>query len=73
MLIKLPQMILRETTSLTNEILHNRIKKELEQAKNVVIMGHIRPDGDAIGSLLGLAQALRERGQDSSNCFAGSC
>jgi len=56
-------MILRETTSLTNEILHNRIKKELEQAKNVVIMGHIRPDGDAIGSLLGLAQALRERGK----------
>lgn len=46
-----------------NEIIHQRIRAELTQAQNIVITGHIRPDGDAIGSMLGLAQALREQGK----------
>ena len=39
------------------------IKERLEKSKNVVIASHIRPDGDAIGSLLGLGLALRNAGK----------
>ena len=39
------------------------IKERLEKSKNVIIASHIRPDGDAIGSLLGLGLALRDAGK----------
>jgi phosphoesterase RecJ-like protein len=39
------------------------IKERLDKSKNVVIASHIRPDGDAIGSLLGLGLALRDAGK----------
>lgn len=39
------------------------IKERLEKSKNVVIASHVRPDGDAIGSLLGLGLALRDAGK----------
>jgi len=36
------------------------IRESLNQAKHILITAHIRPDGDAIGSLLGLGLALQE-------------
>ncbi len=36
----------------------------LEGASRVLIVAHINPDGDAIGSLLGLANAIRPMGKD---------
>ncbi len=39
------------------------IKKRLVDAKKVVIASHVRPDGDAIGSLLGLGLALQDAGK----------
>jgi phosphoesterase RecJ-like protein len=39
------------------------IKERLEKAKKVIIASHVRPDGDAIGSLLGLGLALRAAGK----------
>jgi phosphoesterase RecJ-like protein len=39
------------------------IKERLDRAKKVVIASHVRPDGDAIGSLLGLGLALRDAGK----------
>jgi bifunctional oligoribonuclease and PAP phosphatase NrnA len=39
------------------------IKERLEKARNVIIASHVRPDGDAIGSLLGLGLAMRGRGK----------
>jgi phosphoesterase RecJ-like protein len=39
------------------------IKERLEKSKKVVIASHIRPDGDAIGSLLGLGLALQDAGK----------
>jgi phosphoesterase RecJ-like protein len=35
----------------------------VRQAQTILIVTHIKPDGDAIGSLLGLAGALREMGK----------
>jgi phosphoesterase RecJ-like protein len=39
------------------------IKEQLENAKNVVVVSHIRPDGDAIGSALAFGNALYEAGK----------
>ncbi len=39
------------------------IKSRLESAQRVVIASHVRPDGDAIGSLLGLGLALLNAGK----------
>src|SRR5512142_727991 len=39
------------------------IKHRLEKSKKVIIASHIRPDGDAIGSLLGLGLALLNAGK----------
>jgi bifunctional oligoribonuclease and PAP phosphatase NrnA len=39
------------------------IKERLEKSKNIVIASHVRPDGDAIGSLLGLGLALLNAGK----------
>lgn len=39
------------------------IKNRLAAATNVVIASHVRPDGDAIGSLLGIGLALRDAGK----------
>src|SRR5687767_2804635 len=39
------------------------IKERLEKSRNIIIASHVRPDGDAIGSLLGLGLALRAAGK----------
>lgn len=39
------------------------IKERLEKSKNVLIASHVRPDGDAIGSLLALGLALLDAGK----------
>jgi nanoRNase/pAp phosphatase (c-di-AMP/oligoRNAs hydrolase) len=31
-----------------------KIKKTLEKAKKIALLGHIHPDGDCLGSMLGL-------------------
>ena len=40
-----------------NEEIIGAIKARLENSKNIVVAAHVRPDGDAIGSLLGLGLA----------------
>lgn len=39
------------------------IKSRLQTAQNIVVASHVRPDGDAIGSLLGLGLALKNAGK----------
>ena len=43
--------------------LQTQIKEKLQVAQNVLVTSHIRPDGDAIGSSLGLALALLDAGK----------
>jgi bifunctional oligoribonuclease and PAP phosphatase NrnA len=43
--------------------INGAIKDRLEQANKIIIASHIRPDGDAIGSLLGLGLALKDSGK----------
>lgn len=42
----------------------SEIADELRKASRICIASHIRPDGDALGSLLGLALSLREMGKE---------
>lgn len=37
--------------------------KAVDRAERVLLVAHVNPDGDAYGSLLGLGNALRERGR----------
>ncbi len=46
-----------------NNDISGDIKERLKISKNVVIASHVRPDGDAIGSLLGLGLALKDAGK----------
>lgn len=39
------------------------IKNRLAAAQHVLVASHVRPDGDAVGSLLGLGLALQEAGK----------
>lgn len=43
--------------------LTGEIKNRLHSAKKIVIASHVRPDGDAIGSVLGLGLALQNAGK----------
>ncbi len=46
-----------------NNELTGEIKNRLHSAKKIVIASHVRPDGDAIGSVLGLGLALQNAGK----------
>ncbi|GAB4486841.1 MAG: bifunctional oligoribonuclease/PAP phosphatase NrnA [Anaerolineales bacterium] len=39
------------------------IKAKLDSSQNILIVSHVRPDGDAIGSLLGLGLSLQAAGK----------
>lgn len=41
---------------------YHKVAVELRKASSVVVCGHVKPDGDAVGSVLGLTLALREAG-----------
>lgn len=43
--------------------LAGEIKERLSSSKRILITSHIRPDGDAVGSLLGLGLALQDAGK----------
>ncbi len=41
----------------------NGIGKAISQARDILLVSHIRPDGDAVGSLLGLGFSLQAAGK----------
>lgn len=45
-----------------NKSIYKVIGEQFKQAQNILIVTHLRPDGDAIGSLLGLGLSLQEAG-----------
>src|SRR5690606_29021244 len=48
------------TMTLTN---WNEATQAVDAANTILVVTHLKPDGDAIGSLLGLTNMLRERGK----------
>jgi phosphoesterase RecJ-like protein len=55
-----------------NEVIAE-IKNRLASARRIVIASHVRPDGDAIGALLGLGLALKDAGRDVQMVLADGC
>ena len=51
-----------------DKALTQKIIDRLASAQQPVLLAHIRPDGDAFGSVLGLAHILKERGQNPT-CY----
>ncbi len=39
-------------------------RAQIEQAQRILLLTHVNPDGDAVGSLLGAAHALRDSGKE---------
>ena len=52
------------TTATESTITPAHVANEIRKRQRFVITSHIRPDGDAIGSSLAMAYALRELGKD---------
>lgn len=46
-----------------NEQVISQIEQQLQSAGSVTVISHIRPDGDAVGSVLGLGLALKAAGK----------
>lgn len=46
-----------------NDEIIGAIKERLEKSKKLIVASHVRPDGDAVGSLLGLGLALKDAGK----------
>jgi len=47
-----------------------RVASEIRDAKRILLLTHIRPDGDALGSVLALVSVLRAEGKDVSAALA---
>ena len=46
------------------EVTNQVIRQQFRDLRRALLISHIRPDGDAVGSLLGLGLALRQAGKD---------
>jgi phosphoesterase RecJ-like protein len=55
----IPSCLEMKLNNVLNDSLARSIYSQFEQAENILIVSHIRPDGDAIGSLLGLGLSLK--------------
>ncbi|MBN1230897.1 MAG: DHH family phosphoesterase [Anaerolineales bacterium] len=49
---------------MTNNPVVEQIAQSFDKAENIALISHIRPDGDALGSLLGLGLGLRDAGKN---------
>lgn len=47
-----------------NEVLLEQIGQQILNARHILVVSHVRPDGDAVGSLLGLGLSLQAAGKD---------
>ena len=54
-----------------NESVNKAIKTRLGEAKEILIASHVRPDGDAVGALLGLGLALQQSGKKVQMVLGG--
>ena len=50
-----------------------RAKELIDNASTIAVVTHVNPDGDAIGSLMGMVLALREQGKKVTPYVDGGC
>lgn len=54
---------MKEKTNMDSHSIYQKIFKEISQAKNILLLTHKKPDGDALGSIGALADYLDKKGQ----------
>ena len=65
MIWNLTPTTMRKTNSMENaQTVDQVIRQQLTDARKIVVVSHIRPDGDAVGSALAFGNALREAGKE---------
>lgn len=47
------------------------LAERIKKAQRIIVTTHRKPDGDAIGSVVGLCRGLRSIGKDATNLFIG--
>ncbi|MFV9673525.1 MAG: DHH family phosphoesterase, partial [Acidimicrobiia bacterium] len=52
----------------TEQTWHQAVE-EINRAQRIGIVGHVRPDGDALGSMIAIALAARSAGKDAVASF----
>lgn len=55
--------------AMTDEEKFAPVAQALTNASSIGVVGHVRPDGDALGSMIGLALAAREMGKEAVASF----
>ncbi len=50
-------------------LISQSIKQKIDDAKLITLVTHIRPDGDAVGSVIGFAETLRGNGKEVHIAF----
>ncbi|OHD25879.1 MAG: hypothetical protein A2086_09755 [Spirochaetes bacterium GWD1_27_9] len=58
------KILLKEILDEFSQIL-NRITEQIKNANNIAVIGHVNPDGDCVGSQLGLVLALNKIGKNA--------
>ncbi len=48
-----------------NDAIHAEIRQLLQRARRFLLLSHLRPDGDAVGSLLALGLSLQKAGKET--------
>jgi c-di-AMP phosphodiesterase-like protein len=56
-------MEVEKRTKVKARVIAMALKEMIDQASNVIIMGHRNPDPDAVGAAMGLSRAVRNRGK----------
>lgn len=60
-----------KTKKTDSDQIHTKIQRLLTRSDTPLILSHIRPDGDAIGSIIGLSLALQKRGKKPQMVLTG--
>jgi len=60
-----------ETFTYESTASYSSLAKRIQSAKNIIVTTHRKPDGDAIGSVVGLCRGLRDIGKQVDNLFVG--
>src|SRR5690349_24391985 len=58
-------------TRMVDRIQWAEATQAVADAETILLVTHVSPDGDAIGSMLGMANALRERGKNVETAVSG--
>lgn len=61
---------MQNQTTKSNKQIHRSIQQALRESKNPLILAHVRPDGDAVGSVTAMGLALKKLNKNPQMVFS---